>query len=70
MARSTYVYVVDVRQVVVGTFTVKHEMLSAVRRALDAGSLRLEGLRIYRYPDGKLATPENITDQFVWGPPT
>jgi hypothetical protein len=71
MARSTYVYVVSkILQggslVVLGTFTVKHEMLTSTLRLIDGGEIPAR-LRIHRYTDGRMHDGLEITEQFVWG---
>ena len=52
MARSTYVYLVMWSGVPFGAFTVKHELRSWLGRQLTAGSYRLDGLIVFRMPDG------------------
>jgi hypothetical protein len=75
MARSTYVYTVHHslpfgNSVMMGTFTVKHEMVSAVEQWLRQDKTNDPAkLIIKRSPDGRLVLPEDITQQFVWGPP-
>lgn len=71
MARSTYIYVVARAHVAIGTFTVKHELATAVANWLDKyeGEHRVHEarrLRIHRYPDGKMSEPVNGTEQFHW----
>lgn len=72
MARSTYVYTVvhDYGHsfLLLGSFTVKHEMVSAVRRWLDHGH-PLPKLRILRAHDGGGWPMDDITAQFTWGVP-
>jgi hypothetical protein len=58
MARSSYIYVVYTLgrvggSSIVGTFTVKHEMITRIRRWVDSGASIVE-LRVLRFPDGAL----------------
>lgn len=73
MARSTYVYTVHhdltTGSVLVGAFTVKHEMVTAVQRWIDACGGQPDMLRILRNADGAIHLPDDITKQFVWSAP-
>lgn len=82
MARSTYVYVVEYldrherSSVLLGAFTVKHEMVTAVQGALDNNrEMRPEDLLITRLPDGQCSHSiwgddgTDITNQFTWSKP-
>ena len=72
MARSTYVYVVSWQEYgthyLLGAFTVKHEMLSAVQAWVDRGG-NLTGLQIERALDGDhgmINEPVDVTNQFIF----
>lgn len=71
MARSTYVYTVFQEgytlNELLGTFTVKHEMVTAISRWRVSNKV-LGRVAIYRSYDGRLKEPEDITDEFEWEP--
>lgn len=56
MARSTYVYVVQADSAVVAAFTVKHELVTALKRHGRGG---LPGVVVVRVPDGDFASEGN-----------
>lgn len=70
MARSTYVYVVLSSHEPIAAFTVKHELVTAVQRAIDRCELSVLGLRVHRFYDGDIGGPVNVTDQFTWSIPS
>jgi hypothetical protein len=47
MARSTYIWTVFKGSHLIGTFTVKHEMITWLGKRTD-----FYGVRVYRMPDG------------------
>jgi hypothetical protein len=80
MARSTYIYTVQWFRpsfdgpATIGTFTVKHEMVSAVQHAVNIGVVNPKDLTIYRHIDGGfgLVVAErgngiDVSEQFDWG---
>jgi hypothetical protein len=70
VARSTYVYVVSNGGVSVAAYTVKHEMVSDIQSRIRKGSINPGLISIHRYRDsGEWQRGEDITAQFVWGPP-
>lgn len=62
MARSSYIYVVALDEDVMGTFTVKHEMVSALRRVDTSWPSLVDAYRVTRYPDGTMAGIGGGTD--------
>lgn len=71
MARSTYVYTAHHELslggfVLLGAFTVKHELVTQVQRWIKEGG-DIRKLKIMRNADGRLHLPDDITAQFVWG---
>ncbi len=73
MARSTYVYTVHHslpfgNSILMGAFTVKHEMVYEVQLwAAKDKTNDPSNLIIKRSHDGRLVLAEDITKQFVWG---
>lgn len=72
MARSTCVYTVHHSLPLTGTtallgaFTVKHEMVTAVSRWIRENGGDVSRIRIFRNADGRLHLPDDITAQFAW----
>lgn len=77
MARSAYVYVVEQwvpafgggDYQLLGAFTVKHEMVTAVGQEVRDLPIEPDHLRIWRVVDGRVprhGERVNITDQFTW----
>jgi hypothetical protein len=65
MARSSYVYLVDRCHTIVGAFTVKHEMVSAVKRQIEANGLQwMMGVRFRRARDGVVEEVKNVSEDF------
>lgn len=54
MARSTYIYVVQLDADVVGAFTVKHEMVSRLRRVQESWPTLTDSYQVWRVPDGEM----------------
>ena len=65
MARSSYIFVViDLMDDSVphSTFTVKHEMITMLRKLGSPNAVR-----ILRYPDGRAGVPLDVTSQIILG---
>lgn len=54
MARASYVYVVKYFGTVVGTFTVKKEAKTAIKKGMESKLRTTLGYTVDRYPDGQM----------------
>jgi hypothetical protein len=52
MARSTYIYVVMLGDEVLAVFTVKHELVTALRRHAEVWPRVVDAYHVHRYEDG------------------
>jgi hypothetical protein len=57
MSRASYIYAICECGEALAVFTVKHKMMTALRKHY-AGKF---GIRVWRYRDGAIDTPENIS---------